>query len=331
MPALGSGDSRDMRSRAGGRDDSETRRVVLRLRRGSLRLCSRRRRFGRWRRSRRRRRRRRGRGSHRRAGCGRRLSGSELWGRRGRHRGYRRRVGGSPRREQAQRIEVVVVVGAEPDPEMDVRLGVLGLARRARIGDRLPLGDAVAALDPQRAEVRERGPVPAAGRDGHGESIRGHGSRERDIARGRSPHRGCAAERDVDTTMLTRRILVGPDGEPAQNGSVGGPRPRPGGSASCERPYECEQQAQGPPRCPSSEHGSTVARPSCGGNAIDGLVTESRGRARSATSPSAGPRPRRPVDGTLPPRRALRPRSGRTRHRRRRRRAPRSRQGRGRA
>jgi hypothetical protein len=276
---------REAHSRAGGTDDRQAERVDRRIRGRGLVRNPGNRRASRRRRSCRRRSRRRRRGRHGRARSGRRVSGCPLWGWRGRRRGYRRRVGGSPRRKHAQRIDVVVVFGVEPDPEMDVRHGVLGLAGRARIGDRLPLGDTVAAFDAQPAEVRERRLVPAVGRDGHGEAVRGHGTGERDVARGRSPDREGALERDVDTAMLPRRVPVGPDGESAQHRTVRGPRPRPGGNAGCEGPSEPEQHADGRSRCPSSEHDSTVACAWCGGNAIDGLVTESRGRARSARTP----------------------------------------------
>ena len=283
-------------------DDGEPRRILSGWRSSRLpRSVGRRRRhLDRRRRDRRHdRRRRRGAGNDR---CVRR-HGLRCWC--GRRRGCRRRGGGTPRRKQRERVDVVVV-GAEPDPEVEVRQVVLRVPRRSRLGDRLSRSDVLAALDEQRAEVHERGPVPVAGRDRHGQAVRGDGACERDLARGGSTSRWCAAESDVDSSMLPRRVLVAPDDEPPQHGTVCGPGPRPRRRAHGERPREREPEAERPSRCPSSEHGSTVASVSGGGNAIDDLVTGSRDRARSAMPRSAARRPRQLAVATPRPRRARR-------------------------
>jgi hypothetical protein len=60
-------------------------------------------------------------------------------------------VGGTPRREQRERVDVPVF--ADAHSEVDVRNRVLGLAGRTRLGDRVALADASALLHEQRAKV----------------------------------------------------------------------------------------------------------------------------------------------------------------------------------
>jgi hypothetical protein len=199
----------------------------------------------------------------RRATRGRLLDGSRLRGLRrgrGRRRGCRRRVGDAPRRKQARWVHVVVV-GAEPDPEVHVRHRVLGLARRPGVGDRLTLGHLVAAPDAKVAEVHEGRLVPARGRDGDRGAVRGKRPCERHLTGRRRSGRGRIAERDVDPAVLAARVLVGADREPTEHRAVRRPRPRPGGRAGDERPHEHRSETDGPSRCLAGEHGSTVARP----------------------------------------------------------------------
>ncbi len=180
------------------------------------------------------------------------------WG--GRRRGCRRRVGSTPRREQAEWVDVRVGV-ADPNAEMDVGRGVLGLARRAGVGDRVSLRDRGALADAEGAEMSERGPVSVGCHDGDRQTVRRDRAGERDLAGHRRPDRRCPDERDVDAAMLTRRVLVVVHEERAQDRSVGRPVPPQGcGWAQDECPRAADADADGPPRCPASEHGATVAR-----------------------------------------------------------------------
>jgi hypothetical protein len=202
----------------------------------------------------------------------------------GRRRGDRRRVGGTSRRKEREGIHVVVV-GADPDSQMDVRHGVLGLARRAGVCDGVALRHLHAALDAQRAEVRQRRLVPVAGDDRHRQPVRGHRPCERDLTRcGSTDHRS-AVEGDVDPPMLAARVLVVSDRVAAQHSAVGRPGPGQCRGADRQRPPEHEPEAECASRCPPSEHRSTVARTPRGRNAIDALVTETGGRGRSGTHP----------------------------------------------
>jgi hypothetical protein len=214
--------------------------------------------------------------NRRRFGCGRRL---RRWG--GRRHGCRRRVGGgTSRRKQRQRVDVGVAV---PDAytEMDVRHGVLGLPGRPGLGNDLTLLDVRAALHLQRTEVGERRPVTVSSRDRDREPVRGHLPRERDLAAHRRDHGGRLAERDVHATMLPTCVLVFTESELTQDRPVSGPCPRERGGRHDQRADDCRAPDDSPSRCPSGEHGSTVAPGPRESNAIDCLVTESRGRGRS--------------------------------------------------
>jgi hypothetical protein len=146
-----------------------------------------------------------------------------------RHR--RRRLGrgrGSelPRRQQAQRVDVAVLVGGDADAEMDVGLGVLRLGARPDRPDRVALGDHQALVDEQRAQlgVRHREAVRSPDRD-HA-PVAGHRPGERDHTRGGSPHRGVDRRPDVDAAVLPARIRVGAVAEWPDDQAVDGPQPR---------------------------------------------------------------------------------------------------------
>ena len=199
----------------------------------------------------------------------------------GRRHGCRRRVdGGTSRRKQRERVDVGVAV-PHTYTEMDVWHGVLGLPGRAGLGDRLTLLDVRTALHLQRTEVGKRRLVTVASRDRDRESVRGHLSREGDLAARWRGHKRRVAERDVYATMLSTCVLVVAESEFAQDRPVSGPCPRQGGGGQDQRADDCRAAHNGPSRCPSGEHGSTVAPGPRGSNAIDCLVTESRGRGRS--------------------------------------------------
>jgi len=212
----------------------------------------------------------------RRCGCG---GWLRRW--RGRRHGCRRRVGGgTSRRKQGERVDVGVAV-PDTHTEMDVRHVVLGFPGRAGLGDRLTLLDVRTAFHLQRTEVGERRLVTVSSRDRDGESVRGNLSREGDLATRRRAHERRVVERDVHATMLSTCVLVVAECEFAKDRPVSGPCPRQGGGGQNQRADECRATDDSPSRCPSSEHGSTVAPGSRGSNAIDCLVTESRDRGRS--------------------------------------------------
>lgn len=52
-------------------------------------------------------------------------------------------------REEAERIDVGLA-GADPDPEMDVRLGILGISRRAWLRDGVALAHGGATPETKR-------------------------------------------------------------------------------------------------------------------------------------------------------------------------------------
>ena len=176
---------------------------------------------------------------------------------------------------------------------------MLGLTAGSRVGDRVALRYRRALADAQCSKVCERSLVAVARSDRHREAVRRHLPGERNLACGRCHNCAGASQRDVDASMLTGGVRVGPDGELAKDRSVRRPRPRPCRRAGRERPDHRGTQACRPARCPASEHGATVARTAHGGNAVDRLVTESRGRARSARRQSAARPPRQQFVETL--------------------------------
>ena len=215
--------------------------------------------------------------------CGRRRlrGGLRRWG--GRHRGCRGRAGDTPRREQAEWVDVRVAVG-DPDAKVDVGRLVLSVTGRPGLGDRISLADRVALSDAQVSEMRERGFVAVGGLDRDREAVSGDLAREGHLARGRRPNGRRRADRDVEAAVLAGRVLVTAHGELSEHRAVCRPGPCPRRMrAQSERSRQPGRDADCPSRCPESEHGATVARSRRGGNAIDRLVTESVGRACSST------------------------------------------------
>jgi hypothetical protein len=214
-------------------------------------------------------------------GCGRR-GGCGLGFRCGRRRG-RRRGGGSPRREQRERIDIRVAV-ADADAEVDVRHVVLGDPRRPRLGDRLPLLDGRTALDEERTDMSQRRLVAVGGDDRHGQPVGRNLTGERDLTRSRCAHDEGLAERDVDPAVLPARIRVVAERELPEHRSVRGPRPRLRTRRGEQRPADRHQGRNDQLRCPRSQHITRVAAAQSGSNAVDEVVTETPGRGRSATS-----------------------------------------------
>jgi len=159
--------------------------------------------------------------------------------RRRRRRGSRRRCGRRfhAGREQRGGIDVGVAVAA-PDAEVDVARVVLRIPGGPGGGNRRPLRDDVAAPHEQGAEMRQRGPVPVVGRDGHGQPVGRHRPGEGDLARRGCAHARCVVERDVDPSMLPARVRVVAEREGAQDRPVRRPAPGRGVGRSRKRADE---------------------------------------------------------------------------------------------
>ena len=192
--------------------------------------------------------------------------GSRRRGRGGRRRGCRRRVGGAPRRKQAEWVDVGVL--ADSDAEMDVRNRVFGIACRPRICDWLSLRNGRPLSDTQRSEMRERRLVSVGSDDRHREAVRRNLSRKRHLTGGGRPNRAGVGHSDVDSAMLARGVLVATDRVVSKHVAVGRPHPRPGRRTGAERPDDGEGSADHPARCPVREHGATVASVVRDGNEI---------------------------------------------------------------
>jgi hypothetical protein len=155
-----------------------------------------------------------------------RLRGRRRWlglrGRSGRRRGWRRRSRGRcrrgrgrrdghgwgrARREEGEGVDVSLRFGREPDPEVDVRLGVLGRPASTEEADGRTLDDRGATTNRDAPEVEERDRVAVLGLDRHGTAAARDGPGERD-----GSARGCA----------NRLAVVAPDVDPAVvSGGVG--------------------------------------------------------------------------------------------------------------
>ena len=190
---------------------------------------------------------------------------------------------------------------------MDVGHIVLRFSGWPRFCDCITLRDAPTALHEQRAEVGQRRLVSVIRGDRHGQAVGRHLSGEGDLTSDRRQHAARIAESDVHAAVLPTRIAIVRDGELAEDRPVGGPRPCPRGGGHSERPRHRSRADDQPPRCPASEHESTVAPDALGGNAIDELVTESVDRGRSWRRPSASRR-RPPPAGVARRQRRARPR-----------------------
>jgi hypothetical protein len=118
-----------------------------------------------------------------------------------------------------------VLVGSDTDPQVQMRLGRVGLGARPDHPDRVALGDHPALVDEQRAElgVRDRVPVPRP--DRHDQAVAWRRPRERHRSRGCRAHRLAHGASEVDAAMLAAGVRVVAERERAQNGPVDGPRP----------------------------------------------------------------------------------------------------------
>jgi hypothetical protein len=102
-----------------------------------------------------------------------------------------------------------VLLARDANPEMNIGIGVLRVAARAELGDRVAFVDRRALLDSQGAEVREGDRVSARGCDRQTEPVRRNGAREGHRAAGRGANRLASICADVDAAVLAARVGVG--------------------------------------------------------------------------------------------------------------------------
>ena len=134
---------------------------------------------------------------------------------------------------------------------MDVGNGVLGLAGRPRLGDGLAFGHVRAPPHEERSEMRQRGLVTVGGADRDGEAVRRHLTRERDLARGRSPHDASVLEGNVDPPVLATGVRVVADDVSAKDRAVGRPGPGECVGHRDEQTGEGGEGGRDESRCPS--------------------------------------------------------------------------------
>jgi len=118
-----------------------------------------------------------------------------------------------PRRQKPERVDVAVGIRRHPDAQVDVRLGVLGLAGPAGRADAVALDDLLAARDSDGAEVDEGDRVAVGRLDRRRAATAGHGAGERDHAGRRRPDEPACRRSDVEAAMLVGRIGIVPEDE----------------------------------------------------------------------------------------------------------------------
>jgi hypothetical protein len=112
------------------------------------------------------------------------------------------------RGKEAQRIDVPVRFGGEPDPEIDVGLGPLGIAARPDRPHDVPFRYLSPGRDSDRPEMDERDRVPVRSPNREAEPLVRELTHERDDARGSRPNVRPARRADVDAAMLAPRVRI---------------------------------------------------------------------------------------------------------------------------
>jgi hypothetical protein len=118
-----------------------------------------------------------------------------------------------------------VCLARNADPEVDVRVGVLRLAARAKCADCGALGDGLALPDGDGPEVNERRGVAVGRLDRHRSPAAGHRSGERHRSGRRRDDGRPGSRTDVDAAVLTGRVGVRPEDEGSQHRAVDRPGP----------------------------------------------------------------------------------------------------------
>ncbi len=139
------------------------------------------------------------------------------------HRRDRRRE----RRQEAEGIEVALVVRVHADAEVNVRNVELGRPARPDRPDRRALRDDGALRDVDRAEMRERDGERVGRKDRDALSARGHRPGERDLPGRRRDDGRARRGTDVDAAVLPTRVRVRRiERERREHRAGHGPRPR---------------------------------------------------------------------------------------------------------
>jgi hypothetical protein len=153
-------------------------------------------------------------------------------------------LGSAASREQAERVDVAVLVGGDSNAEVDVRFRQLGLAARTDRADRFPLDDGHALGHGYGPEVNERHRVALGSRDCDGPSATRNGAGEGHGARHRRDDVSARGSADVDPAVLARGVRIVPEGEWLQYRPVHGPGPGVGGHcAGQDRETDREQDS----------------------------------------------------------------------------------------
>jgi hypothetical protein len=160
--------------------------------------------------------------------------------------GLRRRRGGGPLWQEAERIDVALIVRRHAHAEVDEWLGRVDDPARPHSAHDRTLGHDRSARDADRAEMDERGRVSGRRLNGDRLAAGRHRPRERDDAFGRREHVRTTRRAEVDAAMLARRVGVGViERERTEHGSVD--RPGPGlrrGNGQHERAQQHDSESR---------------------------------------------------------------------------------------
>lgn len=151
--------------------------------------------------------------------------GRGLGSRRRRHPGRSAATG----RQQELGIDVAVLVGANPDPEVHVAAVVLRRSAVPRQPDGRAFDDRVAPADLDRAEVEKRDRIAVHGLDRDGTPPSGDGAREGHDAGGRSLYLPPVGGGDVDASMLASEVRIISEHEWCEHRPIDWPCPGAGG------------------------------------------------------------------------------------------------------
>jgi hypothetical protein len=100
---------------------------------------------------------------------------------------------------------------------------VLRIARRPTLGDRVAFAHVRAAPHGDQADVRQGGLDAVGGRDRDREAVGRHLAGEGHLAGDGRSHGARASERDVDSAMLPRGVLVAAERELSKDRPLGRP------------------------------------------------------------------------------------------------------------
>jgi len=144
-----------------------------------------------------------------------------------RSRRNRRGRWGRRRRQEAERIEVPLVVGVHADAQVHVGSVELGRPARPDRPDRRTLCEHGALRNAERAEMRERHGERIGREDRDALAARGHRPGERHLSGSRRDDRRSRRGADVDAPVLATRVRVRRiERERREHRSGHGPRPR---------------------------------------------------------------------------------------------------------